>query len=60
MFSKNFLMSHFRTQQVLVLFLLTLRAKLLNLFRALCVPLLFLQEKESEVKTRSKNGYNTL
>src|SRR3989338_9816186 len=55
-FSKNFLISHFRIQQVLVLFLLTLRAKFRNLFSALCVPFPIWQEKESAMKVQSKNG----
>ena len=56
--AKNFLMSHFKTQQVLVLFFETMRANSLNLFIALRVPLFVLQENESEINILSKNGHN--
>src|SRR3989338_8272530 len=55
-FAKNFLMSHFKTQQVLVLFLLTLRPNFRKRFKALCVPLPIRQEYESAIKVRSKKG----
>src|SRR3989344_2776451 len=58
--AKNFLMSHFNTKHCFVLFLLTFNAKLLNLFRPLCVPFLNLQEYESLINLLSKNGYRTL
>src|SRR3989344_5464774 len=53
--AKNFLTSHFKTQQVLVLFWLTLYANARKRLRALCVPLPFRQEYESGIKHLSKN-----
>ena len=54
MLAKNFLMSHFNIQQVLVLFLETLQEKSRNLFTALCVPLFLRQEYESWMNLLSK------
>src|SRR3989344_7183767 len=54
-FAKNFLMSPFKTQQVLVLFRLTFCPNALNPFSALCVPLFLRQENESVMKVLSKN-----
>src|SRR3989344_7258032 len=54
--AKNFLISHFKTQQVLVLFLEIIRPNSLNLLIALWVPLLILQEKESVINVVSKKG----
>ena len=56
MLAKNFLISHFKTQQVFVLFSLTLPANCRNLETARCVPLPFLEEKESEMNVLLKNG----
>src|SRR3990167_9016952 len=55
-FSKNFLISHFKIQQVRVLFLLTWRPSLRNRLNALWLPLVNRQENESDIKVLSKNG----
>ena len=60
MLAKNFLMSHFKTQQVVVLFLETLRKKDRNLFIALCVPFSLRQEYESWMNFMSKYEYKIL
>src|SRR3989338_9495672 len=49
-FSKNFLISHFKIQQTLVLFLLTLYPDWRNRFNALWLPLFNRQENESDIK----------
>src|SRR3989344_966326 len=54
---KNFLMSHFNTQQVWVLLQDTWRPKSKNRFIAQWVPFPNLHEKESAIKVLSKNGY---
>ena len=56
MLAKNFLISHFKTQQVFVLFSETMLAYSLNFLIALCVTLLIWQENESDNKVRAKNG----
>jgi len=57
MLAKNFLMSHFNTQTVLVLLFDNFRQYFLSLSIARCVPLLNLQEYESKINFGSKYGY---